>query len=73
MNTDSSRSHSVFTLIITSEWCENGDKIKRTARLNVVDLAGCERLNNTEATGKRIKEAIEINRFVFKLIFIHFS
>ena len=47
MNATSSRSHSIFTIVI--ECCE-GEKI-RMGKLNLVDLAGSERVKDTQADG----------------------
>ena len=59
MNQTSSRSHSIFTIVV--ECCESaGDKI-RVGKLNLVDLAGSERQSKTGATGDRLKEATKIN------------
>ncbi|GMH56001.1 hypothetical protein TrRE_jg7295, partial [Triparma retinervis] len=61
MNQASSRSHSVFTIVI--ECCssdERGEHI-RVGKLNLVDLAGSERQSKTGATGDRLKEATKIN------------
>lgn len=62
MNARSSRSHSVFTLIIEiSEVGPDGKDHIRMGKLNMVDLAGSERQSKTEATGQRLEEAIKIN------------
>ena len=59
MNQTSSRSHSIFTIVI--ECAEiKGDHI-RVGKLNLVDLAGSERQGKTGATGDRLKEATKIN------------
>jgi hypothetical protein len=51
MNSESSRSHSIFTIYIeTAEKTEKGQRI-RAGKLNLVDLAGSERLSKTGATG----------------------
>mmetsp|Transcript_8685 Transcript_8685/g.11350 ORF Transcript_8685/g.11350 Transcript_8685/m.11350 type:complete len:273 (+) Transcript_8685:90-908(+) len=54
MNAGSSRSHSIFTVIIeASESVEGSDKDKiRAGKLNLVDLAGSERSSKTGATGR---------------------
>ena len=63
MNATSSRSHSVFTIIIEQE--EDGRT--RMGKLNLVDLAGSERLGKTEATGQRAKEGAKINQSLLAL------
>jgi kinesin family protein C1 len=58
-NERSSRSHSVFTLSIHGV---NSETKQRThGVLNLIDLAGSERLNNSGATGDRMKETKHIN------------
>jgi hypothetical protein len=62
MNAGSSRSHSVFSIVI--ECCAKDIKGKdhiRVGKLNLVDLAGSERQGKTGATGERLKEATKIN------------
>lgn len=62
MNATSSRSHSIFTIIV--ECCENDEKRGshiRVGQLNLVDLAGSERQDKTGATGTRLTEATKIN------------
>ncbi|KAG5355969.1 Chromosome-associated kinesin KIF4A [Yarrowia sp. B02] len=53
LNSESSRSHAIFTLTLT----QNG----AASKFNFVDLAGSERLKNSEAKGERVKEGISIN------------
>jgi len=62
MNPGSSRSHSIFSIIIDhSNVDSNGETHYRMGKLNLVDLAGSERQSKTEATGDRFKEATKIN------------
>ena len=62
MNPGSSRSHSIFTIIVeASETDENNETHYRVGKLNLVDLAGSERQSKTESTGERFKEATKIN------------
>ncbi|CAJ1940736.1 unnamed protein product [Sphenostylis stenocarpa] len=49
MNCESSRSHSVFTCIIESQWEKDSMTHFRFARLNLVDLAGSERQKSSGA------------------------
>lgn len=67
MNTESSRSHSVFTLKIRSRWQEKGIWNVRRARLHIIDLAGSERQSTAGTTGVRLREAANINKYVFIL------
>ena len=62
MNAGSSRSHSIFTVIIeANETVEDGKDRLRAGKLNLVDLAGSERQSKTGATGDRLKEGCQIN------------
>lgn len=64
MNETSSRSHAVFTLILTQKRLDDLTKLEteKVARISLVDLAGSERANSTGATGARLKEGANINR-----------
>ena len=63
MNRESSRSHLIYTLFLSSSFeIEGGLIITRTSRLHLVDLAGSERQKYTNAQGQRIKEAGNINK-----------
>jgi hypothetical protein len=62
MNAESSRSHSVFTVVIECSYVDDrGEEHIRVGKLNLVDLAGSERQGKTLATGDRLKEAANIN------------
>ncbi|KAI0260499.1 kinesin-like protein [Gloeopeniophorella convolvens] len=64
MNETSSRSHAVFTLILTMirhDMDTNLDT-EKVSRISLVDLAGSERANSTGATGQRLKEGANINK-----------
>ena len=62
MNPGSSRSHSIFSIIVeNSQTDEAGETHYRVGKLNLVDLAGSERQSKTESTGERFKEATKIN------------
>lgn len=60
MNEQSSRSHSVFTLHITTTYVDSTKTT--TARLNLVDLAGSENQKSAGTTGDRLKEGANINK-----------
>ncbi|XP_062187071.1 LOW QUALITY PROTEIN: kinesin-like protein KIN-12E [Phragmites australis] len=62
MNSESSRSHCVFTCVIESHWESDSMTHLRFGRLNLVDLAGSERQKSSGAEGERLKEATNINR-----------
>ena len=62
MNSQSSRSHSIFSIVV--ECCstdEHNNEHITVGKLNLVDLAGSERQSKTGATGERLKEATKIN------------
>lgn len=64
MNDTSSRSHAVFSLILTQRRhdVETGMDTEKVSKISLVDLAGSERANSTGAVGARLKEGAEINR-----------
>lgn len=62
MNTDSSRSHSIFIIDLEmSIHHGEGKEFFRSGKLNLVDLAGSERQGKSLATGERFREATRIN------------
>ncbi|KAF0991472.1 hypothetical protein HZS_6337 [Henneguya salminicola] len=62
MNIQSSRSHAIFTLIVSQKKHESNElSVKKLSKFHLVDLAGSERLSRTGAVGDRAKEAISIN------------
>lgn len=62
MNSQSSRSHSIFTIIVDQSTIdEQGNQHIAMGKLNLVDLAGSERQSKTGATGQRQLEANKIN------------
>ncbi|KAI8342170.1 hypothetical protein BC941DRAFT_467066 [Chlamydoabsidia padenii] len=65
MNETSSRSHAVFTLILTQKTTDGNNSKQqgeKVSRFSLVDLAGSERANSTGASGMRLKEGANINR-----------
>lgn len=66
MNSESSRSHAVFTLHITQHLASGRETAKadvvRKSKVSLVDLAGSERMSTTGASGDRLREASNINR-----------
>ena len=62
MNTESSRSHAIFTLTIETEVMEEDVMRIRRSKLNIVDLAGSERVKHTHVMGEQLKEGFNINR-----------
>ncbi|XP_031721901.1 centromere-associated protein E isoform X3 [Anarrhichthys ocellatus] len=72
MNERSSRSHTIFRMILESRESdsasgENADGAIIVSHLNLVDLAGSERASQTGAEGTRFKEGCNINRSLFTL------
>ncbi|KAF9586509.1 kinesin-like protein Klp8 [Lunasporangiospora selenospora] len=64
MNETSSRSHAVFTVLLTQKRHDELTKLdtEKVSRICLVDLAGSERANSTGATGTRLKEGANINK-----------
>ncbi|XP_071737421.1 kinesin-like protein KIN-7O [Rutidosis leptorrhynchoides] len=73
MNVHSSRSHTIFRMIIESrdkcedEYAESSCDAVRVSVLNLVDLAGSERAAKTGAEGVRLKEGSHINKSLMTL------
>lgn len=64
-NEHSSRSHSVFTLKISGQNLVTSEKVEGI--LNLIDLAGSERLKESGASGDRLKETQAINKSLSSL------
>jgi hypothetical protein len=60
MNSESSRSHSVFAILVEVHNKMTGKTT--VGKLSLVDLAGSERADKTGATGERLKEGQSINK-----------
>lgn len=74
LNSESSRSHSVFTIrLVQAPTDSRGEQILQDRRkitisqLSLVDLAGSERTNRTKNTGQRLREAGNINNSLMTL------
>ncbi|NXK46385.1 KIF14 protein, partial [Chauna torquata] len=71
MNDKSSRSHSVFTLIMTQTKVEFVDGEQRdrrlTSHINLIDLAGSECCSAAQTSGERLKEGVSINKSLLTL------
>ena len=64
MNAESSRSHAVFTLQLTTTTIDDASQLSSdvVSKVQLVDLAGSERVDTSGATGLRLKEASQINK-----------
>ncbi|OXU31697.1 hypothetical protein TSAR_007200 [Trichomalopsis sarcophagae] len=64
MNSESSRSHAVFSVILTQTLIDpkSGVSGEKVSRISLVDLAGSERAVKTGAVGERLKEGSNINK-----------
>ncbi|XP_002988432.2 kinesin-like protein KIN-7O isoform X2 [Selaginella moellendorffii] len=72
MNVYSSRSHTIFRMVIESRDRSQDDALQtcdavRVSVLNLVDLAGSERVAKTGAEGARLKEGSHINKSLMTL------
>ncbi|KAG7217538.1 hypothetical protein INR49_021465, partial [Caranx melampygus] len=71
MNDKSSRSHSVFTLVMTqtkTEFVEGEEHDHSiTSKINLIDLAGSERCNSAQTSGDRLREGASINKSLLTL------
>uniref|UniRef100_A0A914DV87 Kinesin-like protein n=1 Tax=Acrobeloides nanus TaxID=290746 RepID=A0A914DV87_9BILA len=64
MNTESSRSHAVFTIRLTQivSDLQNDFSGEKVSKISLVDLAGSERAQKSGAVGKRLEEGANINK-----------
>ncbi|EGR28519.1 kinesin motor domain protein, partial [Ichthyophthirius multifiliis] len=58
LNEYSSRSHTIFMVQITQKLASGAEK---NGKLNLIDLAGCEKVSKSGAVGEGLEEAIKIN------------
>ena len=66
MNITSSRSHTIFSLVLEQVLPDNPDNMI-VSKMQIVDLAGSERQSMTGVEGALQKESIEINKSLFTL------
>uniref|UniRef100_A0A671LLD8 Kinesin motor domain-containing protein n=1 Tax=Sinocyclocheilus anshuiensis TaxID=1608454 RepID=A0A671LLD8_9TELE len=64
MNEESSRSHAVFSVIVTQTLydLQSGNSGEKVSKISLVDLAGSERVSKSGAAGERLKEGSNINK-----------
>lgn len=69
MNEHSSRSHSVMTVHLDSEFKDpnDGRVIQRHGKISFVDLAGSERVKDSRAQGETLTETLNINKSLLTL------
>ncbi|XP_064650144.1 kinesin-like protein KIF14 [Lineus longissimus] len=71
MNDKSSRSHSVFTVVLTQTKTDvlEGEchEHSTTSKINLIDLAGSERQSAAKTSGDRLKEGASINKSLHTL------
>ncbi len=63
------RSHLVMSVVVVGRNLKTG--ITTTGKLNLIDLAGSERLSKSEAQGDRLKEAQAINKSLSGAVYGH--
>eukprot|EP00731_Ephydatia_muelleri_P010946 Em0005g1532a len=64
MNAESSRSHAVFSIVLTQTSFDPATQsgLEKVSKVSLVDLAGSERVSKTGAEGDRLKEGSNINK-----------
>ncbi|XP_065844044.1 kinesin-like protein KIF13A isoform X2 [Oscarella lobularis] len=64
MNSESSRSHAVFTVVMTQTMFDPETQAghEKVSRISLVDLAGSERAGKSGAEGDRLREGSNINK-----------
>jgi len=67
LNSTSSRSHSLFKIILKLTYSSSANKCVIDSSLCIVDLAGSERAKRTENTGNQMVEACNINKSLLVL------
>jgi hypothetical protein len=55
MNSESSRSHTIFTMLLNLEYFEGEVRKSLRSKLHIVDLAGSERIKLAKVEGERLK------------------
>ncbi|XP_044257174.1 kinesin-like protein KIF11 [Tribolium madens] len=67
INRQSSRSHTIFTILVTIRELSNGEEIVKTGKIHLIDLAGSENVGRSGATDLRARQAGTINKSLLTL------
>jgi len=67
MNNTSSRSHAIFSVLLSIVGKGESSSAATISKFHLVDLAGSERPKKTQATGDRYKEGVAINQGLLAL------
>jgi len=67
LNSNSSRSHTIFSILIESYENINNTEVIRKSKLNLIDLAGSEKIDKTGVKGLSLEESKNINLSLFNL------
>ena len=62
LNSHSSRSHTVFSVMVEAKDAMQMQQTIKTSKIHLVDLAGCERVKKTNSEGAVLKESSFINK-----------
>ena len=62
MNSTSSRAHTIVRIEFKQKQLVGESFVEKTSTINLVDLAGCEKVGKTGASGDRMKEGNKINQ-----------
>ncbi len=62
MNATSSRAHTIIDILFKQKEKVDGNVMVKTSHINLIDLAGSEKLNKTGAEGEQMKEGCFINK-----------
>lgn len=67
LNISSSRSHTVLSIIVQMKEISDDNELLKTAKLNLVDLAGTENISKSGAVNERARETKNINKSLLSL------
>jgi Kinesin motor domain len=71
MNSDSSRSHLICSIVISSTNIRTGSVVR--GKLTLVDLAGSERVGKSGAAGDQLKEAQVNKKFMYQSSYKYYT